>query len=142
MSPINRDHAATGSDHYFELIRRFPLRRLQTDEELTTAIAMIDSLISRGDLESGEQDYLDILTDIVEKYEADEHPMPAVSDADMLRLLLDDRGLTQSALAKGIQVADSVISEVLSGKRQLTRTQVARTARYFGVSVSVFHGHD
>jgi antitoxin component HigA of HigAB toxin-antitoxin module len=98
MSPSNSDRAATGSDHYFELIRRFPLRRLQSDQDLMTAIAMIDSLISRGDLEAGEQDYLDILTDTVEKYEADEHPMPAVSDADMLRLLLEDRDMTQSAL--------------------------------------------
>jgi HTH-type transcriptional regulator/antitoxin HigA len=142
MSPSNSDRAATGSDHYFELIRRFPLRRLQSDQDLMTAIAMIDSLISRGDLEAGEQDYLDILTDTVEKYEADEHPMPAVSDADMLRLLLEDRDMTQSALAKAIQVADSVISEVLRGKRELTRKQVARTAKYFGVSVTAFHSHD
>ncbi len=35
------------------------------------------------------RDYLDILTDIVEKYEADEHPMPPVSDAAMLHHLIE-----------------------------------------------------
>ena len=60
---------------YFGLVRSFPLRHLSSDQELAKAIEVIDSLIARGDLDAGEQDYLDILTDIVERCEADQEPV-------------------------------------------------------------------
>jgi HTH-type transcriptional regulator / antitoxin HigA len=124
--------------HYFELIQQFPLRPLRSEKELSEAIKVIDSLIIRGDLDSGEQDYLDILTDIVEKYEAHEHPMPPVSESVMLRHLLEARGITQSKLAADTKILMSTISEVLNDKRRLTRHQVAVISKYFGVSQSVF----
>ena len=129
-----------GLDCYLALILKFPLRHLRSDGELTEAILMIDSLIGRGNLETGEQDYLDVLTDIVEKYEADEHPMPKVSDSVMLRHLLDARDMTQTALAKEMGVSDSIISEVLNGKRMLTRSQVQAAAEFFGVNMTLFGG--
>jgi HTH-type transcriptional regulator/antitoxin HigA len=128
----------TNADTYLNLVRGFPLRRLKNDDELSSAIAVIDSLICRGDLDDGEQDYLDVLTDIVEKYEGDEHPMHRPTDAEMLRFLIDDRKITQSELADGTKIANSTISEILSGKRELTRSQVAIMSKYFGVRSTVF----
>jgi HTH-type transcriptional regulator / antitoxin HigA len=125
-------------DHYLDLVRRFPLRPIRSDEDLAQAIAVIDSLIIRGDLDSGEQDYLDVLTDLVEKYEADEHPMAPVSDAVMLRHLMEARGITQSKLADDVGIAVSTISEALAGKRSLTRRHISVLAKYFGVSPAVF----
>jgi HTH-type transcriptional regulator / antitoxin HigA len=128
----------SGQDTYVELIMKFPFRPLRTDEELDRAIEIIDSLIIRGDLEPGEQDYLDILTDIVEKYEATEHPMPPVSDAAMLRHLIDGGQLTQSKLATDVKIPMSTVSEVLNGKRRLNRKHIALLSKYFGVSPAVF----
>lgn len=125
-------------DRYLELVRRHALRPIRSDEELGRAIEVIDSLIVRGDLDPGEQDYLDILTDIVEKYEADAHPMPPVSDAVLLRHLIEARGITQSKLADDVGIANSTISEVLAGKRQLIRKQIVALARYFHVDPGAF----
>ena len=124
-------------DHYLELVQNFPLRPIRSDEELMQAIAVIDSLITRA-LDDGEQDYLDVLSDIVEKYENDEHPMPPVSDSEMLRHLIDARGITQAKLASDTGLPDSTISEILNGRRQLTRKQVNLMAKYFDVSPGVF----
>jgi HTH-type transcriptional regulator / antitoxin HigA len=134
------DNAQAGPDRgsYLELVLKFPLRPLRTDDELHRAIEMIDSLIIRGDLDSGEQDYLDILTDIVERYEADEHPMAPVTDAVMLRHLIDARGVTQSKLAADVKLQMSTISEVLNGKRRLNRHHIAVLSKYFRVSSAVF----
>jgi HTH-type transcriptional regulator/antitoxin HigA len=123
---------------YFDLVRRFPLRPLRSDRELSDAIKVIDSLIVRGDLARGEQDYLDILTDIVEKYEADEQPIPPVSESAMLRHLVEARGITQSRLAAETEISMSTISEVLNGRRRFTRRQVSVVAEYFGVPQTVF----
>jgi HTH-type transcriptional regulator / antitoxin HigA len=130
--------AGEEQEAYLKLVLKFPLRPLRTDKELDRAITMIDSLIIRGDLDSGEQDYLDILTDIVEKYETDTVPMTPVSDAVMLRHLIDARGITQSKLAAEVKMPMSTISEVLNGKRRLNRNHIAAVCRFFGVSPEVF----
>ena len=135
-APIRK--AAVGRDPYATLVENLPLRPLRSDAELDRAIAVIDSLISRGDLEPGERDYLDVLTAIVERYETAEHPMPVVSDAAMLRHLIDARGVTQSKLAAEVKIPMSTISEVLNGKRRLTRNHIAALSKYFGVSSAVF----
>src|SRR5260370_41041530 len=101
------------TDSYLKLILGFPLRPLKSDDDLSRAIAAIDSLIVRGDLDEAEQDYLDVLTDLVEKYEKDEHPMRRPSDAEMLRFLIEDRKITQSELAAATRIANSTISEIL-----------------------------
>ena len=99
---------------------------------------MIDSLISRGDLDSGEQDYLDLLTDIVERYETDEKIIPRVSESAVLRHLIEARGITQAKLAADVNIGMSTISEVLHDKRRFARDQIAVVSQYFGVSRSVF----
>ena len=132
------ENAQAESDHYFGLVQKFPLRPIRSDEELSRAIEVIDSLIIRGDLDRGEQDYLDILTDIVEKYETEEHPMRPVSDAEMLRHLVEARRITQSELSKSVHISNSTISDVMTGKRRLTRDHVSALAKFFGVSPAVF----
>ena len=107
----------TGRDPYAGLMRKFRLRPLRTDEDLDRAIEMIDSLIVRGDLERGEQDYLDILTGIVEKYETAEHPMPPVSDAAMLRHLIEARSET---IKTGGRRQDSNVDDLRGSERQAT----------------------
>lgn len=72
-------------DRYLELVRRFPLRPLRTAADLDAAIVVIDSSIDRGNLSAPEQDYLDVLSDIVEAYENDVVPIAPVADAEMLR---------------------------------------------------------
>src|SRR3954452_12220426 len=92
-------------DRYLELIRRFPLRPLRTDEELGQAVAIVDSLVDREQLDADEEDYLQVLGTLVEQYEDEHHPLPPVSDADMLRYLIESRGVTQAKVAQGTGIA-------------------------------------
>lgn len=64
-----------GKDHYLDLILQFPLRPIRSDEELDEAIRMVDSLLDRRDLVQGEKDYLDVLGDLIERYESEAHPI-------------------------------------------------------------------
>lgn len=126
------------SDRYLDLVRAFPLRPIRTDAELDQAVAVIDSLIDQEELKPGEQDYLDVLADQVEKYESEQHPLPAVSEADMLRHLIDARDITQLKLATDTGIVESTISSILLGKRGMSRNHIVLLARYFKVSPAVF----
>ena len=125
-------------DRYLELVRQFPLRPLRTDADLDAAVAVVDSLIDLDGLSDPEQDYLDVLSDLVEAYETDAVPIRAVGDADMLRFLIENRGASQVEVAKRSGIAESTVSEVLAGKRKLNRSQIGKLARYFHVEPGVF----
>ncbi len=125
-------------DRYLELIRRFPLRPLRSDAELADAIRVVDSLIDQDELTAPEQDYLDVLSDLVEAYEDEAIPIEPVDDAGLLRLLIDGKGVSQARVAKDVGIAESTISEVLSGKRKLNRSQIGKLARYFRVEPGAF----
>src|SRR5438046_400745 len=119
-----RPRAAPGAksaDQYLELVRQFPLRPIRSDAELDRAIAVVNSLVDREELTTDEDDYLEVLGDLVEKYETEHHPIPPVSDADMLRHLIEARGTTQAAVAAETGIAVSTVSEILAGKRGLNR---------------------
>ena len=82
---------------------------------------MVDSLLDRRDLAPDEEDYLEVLGDLIEQYEGEAHPMPPVSDEEMLRHLIEAKGVSQTEVSKATGIADSTISEVLKGKRSLNR---------------------
>ena len=125
---------------YLALIRRFPLRPLRTDAELDAASEMVDELTERDELSPAESDYLDVLGDLVEKYEDGHVEMPHVSDAAMLRSLMDEVGAKQVDVVRGTGISKTVLSLVLNGKRDLTREHIGILSKYFGVNPSSFLG--
>ncbi len=125
---------------YLRLIRRLPLRPLQTAADLDRAVTLIDELLDRKDLDSGEQDYLDVLGDLIERYEEMSCPMPAVSDGEMLAFLMEQKGVRQVVVARAAGIAESTVSEILAGRRRLNRAQIERLAAYFRVEPGVFLG--
>jgi HTH-type transcriptional regulator/antitoxin HigA len=125
-------------DRYLELVRRFPLRPIRSDEELDRAIRTIDSLIDRENLEVEEKDYLDVLSDLVERYETEHHPISPLPDGELLQHLIETGGTTQAEVARGAGIAESTISEVIAGKRKLSRGHIGKLARYFGVQPGAF----
>ncbi|HJT75935.1 MAG TPA: helix-turn-helix domain-containing protein [Gemmataceae bacterium] len=124
-------------DSYFELVREFPLTHIRTEGQLDAAQARIDRLLGE-DLDEGGQEYLDALTDLVETFEEEHVPLPDASEADVLRELMRQHGLSQPALRKEVGIAQSTLSAVLNGTRALTRNQVLTLARFFHVSPAVF----
>jgi plasmid maintenance system antidote protein VapI len=65
-------------------------------------------------------------------------PTGPVSEGDALRELMRANGLTQKALEVKVGIAQSTISAVLNGTRSLTKDQVIRLARHFGIRPSAF----
>lgn len=128
----------TTEDRYLHLIRRFPLRPLRTAADLDAAVTVIDELVDRALLTPPEQDYLDVLSDLVETYESESIPMRPVGDAELLRFLIEHKGVSQAGVASSAGIAESTISEVLAGKRKLNRGQIAKLARYFCLDPGAF----
>lgn len=79
---------------------------------------------------------VDIVGDLIEDYEAEHHPLPDVAGVQALKFLMEQHGLKQSDLHEiGSQ---GVVSEILTGKRELNIRQVRALSERFGVSPATF----
>ncbi|HLA85123.1 MAG TPA: helix-turn-helix domain-containing protein [Thermoguttaceae bacterium] len=132
------DRPASRQGRYMDLVCQFPLRPIRSKAALDRATTMIDRLLDKDHLTAAERDYLDVLSGLVEEYESKEFPIEPLPDAQMLRQLIDARGVSQTEVARATGIVDSTISAVLKGKRSLNRDHVGRLARFFHVSPDVF----
>ena len=133
--PIIMNH--TVEEEYLALVRAFPLLSIRDEEHLTEALAVIDRLTDKLHRSAAEDAYLYALTDLVETYENAHIEIPPVSGVEALRYLMEENQLTQADLAP-LFGAPSVISEVLSGKRQLALSHITKLAAYFGLPADIF----
>ena len=124
-------------DSYLPLVLRFPLTSIRSEEHLVAAQNVIDEVLSKGELDEGEQWYLDGLSDLVADYEDQHHAIEPASDADMLRHLLEARGVTQAQLHRETGIAKSTISEILAGRKPFTRQIIRKLADYFRVDIGI-----
>lgn len=125
-------------DKYLKLVQELPLVSLKSEEHLDVAQAMIDRLTDKKKLDGGERACLDALSDLVVVYEDQHHPIPAASDADLLRHLMEAKEVTQIQLHNDTGLTKRGISEVLAGKKPFSKSMIAMLADYFHVPASVF----
>ena len=79
---------------------------------------------------------VDIVGDLIEDYEAEHHVLPEVTGVQALKFLMEQHGLKQGDLSEiGSQ---GVVSEILTGKRELNIRQVRALSERFGVSAATF----
>ena len=79
---------------------------------------------------------IDIVAGLIDDYEAEVHPLPQTSGVDALKFLMEQHKLKQADLYEiGSQ---GVVSEILTGKRELNLRQVRALSERFGVSADTF----
>lgn len=128
---------AKDRDSYLELVQAFPLVSIGSDEHLEAASDTVDQLTAKDSLDHGEVMYLDALSDLIATYEDRHHDIEPASDADMLRHLLESKGVTQAEVSVATGLPKSSLSEVVSGKKQLSRQMIRSLADYFQIDASV-----
>lgn len=124
--------------HYRALDAKVPLRPVRNRKDYARAVSAISALLDAGAADESHPlaGLAATLGELIGDYEARHFPLPEVSGRAMLRFLMEQHGLTQSELPEiGSQ---GVVSEILSGKRELNVRQVRALARRFGVAAHAF----
>ena len=122
---------------YLELVAEFPPMKVTSEESAAATEDRIEELLCRKDMTEAEQAYLDLLSDLLSDWEDMNIEIPDIRGTELVRALLDERGLRRKDLV-GIFATESVASEVLAGRRQLTRGHIEGLARFFHVSPAAF----
>jgi HTH-type transcriptional regulator / antitoxin HigA len=115
-----------------------PIFSIRGEREYDRAVKQLNQLLDEiGDNQRHPlYTLLDTLGIVIHAYEETHHRIPKISGRDMLRHLMNEHGVNQSELPEiGSQ---GVVSEILSGKRELNRRQIIALGKRFGVSPTVF----
>jgi HTH-type transcriptional regulator/antitoxin HigA len=127
----------SSSDAYISLLQRFAPRPIHSEAQLEAAQAVIDSLIDQSHLTLEEKDYLNVLGTLVYEYEQTLEPLPDIYGVELLTVLIEERSLKQKDLVP-IFRTESIISDVLHGRRQLTTRHIQELAQFFHISPAAF----
>ena len=117
------------------------LRPIETDEQYQHALEVVDELMTRINEAPGEhplESLLSILIDRVATYEESVLPPRERRPAGILAYLMEDRGLTQSALASATGIDQSTISKLLGEERSFNASHARTLSSYFNVDAGVF----
>jgi HTH-type transcriptional regulator/antitoxin HigA len=122
---------------YLELLQSFPPRPITSEAELVATQKVIDSLLDRDKLSADERDYLNLLGTLVYEYEEKQEPIPDIYSVELLKALLDEFGMRQKDLVPVFRT-ESIISDILKGKRQLSARHIEELAQFFHISPAAF----
>lgn len=128
------------TDSYWQLCQRFPLRPIADETEHAEAMRIVDELVDLKRLDSGQQDYLGALSELIEAFDRQHPVIEYTSDGSMLQFLCEQQGMTQQAVAEATGIANSTLSAVIHGRRRFTRDHIQKLARLFRCSPGVFSG--
>jgi len=116
-----------------------PLLSEITDEaDYDRRVAVMEALLDRAeDLESDSRAELAArIGEVIEAYDEQNRPLPLAGGREVLRYLVSEHGLSQSDLPE--VGGQSVVSEIMAGKRDLNWRQVRALADRFGIPTDAF----
>ncbi len=113
---------------------------LKSEAEYEAAIAEIERLLDE-DVERGTEGYdrLEFLSVLVEHYEEERYPMGTVSPQEAVLFMLEQKGMERADLDE-VMGGKSRVSEFLSGKRELSKSQIEGLRRVLGIPADVLLG--
>lgn len=135
---IDRDVVVELASHFQAVNSFVPLHPIHNEADYKKAVSALNMLLDVGaaDEDHPLADLVDAVGAFIGAYEDANNPPPKAAPAAVLRLLMDQHRLSQSDLPEvGTQ---GVVSEVLSGKRELNVRQIKGLSARFKVPTSVF----
>ncbi len=128
----------TVSPEYSALLKKFPPKVIRTEEENERYTAILYDLDRRSKtLIPAEKELAELLTLLIEDFEEKQYRLPRAKPLVVLRFLMDQHGLKQKDLVD-VFGTPSIVSEVLAGKRELTKDHIKRLSERFHVSPDLF----
>jgi HTH-type transcriptional regulator/antitoxin HigA len=122
---------------YAKLLAKTLPRPIQSEAEHARLTEMLLQLDEREDLSPEEEALAEVLTLLIEDYEEKYHPLPKASPNESLRALMEDRGLKHKDIWP-ILSSKGATTEVLCGRRPISKAQAKRLAEFFHVPIDLF----
>lgn len=124
---------------YAGLMARHLIRPIRDEVDAANAAEML-ALLAGHALNEEQSDYLDLLSDLYEKWEVEQCPIEPACGAELLRLVLAQRNEDSSRLAGLLEIQPSLADRLLRGEDELTAPQIRLLADTYGLEPAALVG--
>ena len=123
----------TSDQAYRKLLVQYAPGPIRSAKEYRRALAQLEELmVPRAD--EAHSRLIELLATLVAQYESRQLPNPQVAPAQMLAHLLDSKQIKPAQVAKTTGIPPATISNVLAGRRGISKANARKLADFFGVS--------
>ena len=126
-------------ESFAELNAMHMLRPIQDNVDLENAQELVDSLAVLRVRTKDQEDYLETLSTLIEKYEKDQSTIDIrdISVVDILKTLMSGRDMNASDLGRLLGNRE-LGAAILRAERQLSKANILVLSKYFSVSPALF----
>jgi HTH-type transcriptional regulator / antitoxin HigA len=123
---------------YANLLKEALPRAISTEEEYERALSIVEVLMYKENLTIEEDQIYDLFIILIEKFEAENYPLQNLSTPHSRLLhLIEANDLKQTDLLD-IFGSSGIASEVINGKREISKTHAKKLGARFNITPSVF----
>lgn len=131
-------------ENYIDLLNqdRIIPKIIETNQEYEKFLAVAERLISKKQTRTNEETILfRLLVKLIEDYEEKIYALKdwsQTSPHELLQHLMEARGMKQVDLVGVISPSKGLVSSIVNGKREISKSQAKKLSEFFNISPSVF----
>lgn len=127
-------------EEYIRLFSEIVIKPIESEEELDRYVKLVEPYVFKSikkDITPEEAAIYNLLTILIVEYEREQYPDPELEPLEFLKGCMDLHNYKQKDLV-GIIGSKGVVSEVLNGKREISRAQAKALGQFFNVNYKNF----
>ncbi len=109
---------------------------IESEEEFDRMVEHLERLTFKHDASAEENALATLLEKLIADYD-DKFELPEYPPHEMVKFLMEHRGLKQADLVP-VLGSRAQVSDLVNGKRGISKAQAKKLAEFFGVSVELF----
>jgi HTH-type transcriptional regulator/antitoxin HigA len=110
---------------------------IENDREFDRMAEELERLTFKRGATTEENVLARLIERLIQDYDDKHHPLPAVPPNEAVRILMEQRGLRQADLVEAVG-SRAQVSDLISGRRGISKAQAKRLAGFFHVPADLF----
>ena len=123
---------------YSQLLAEIAPQVIETEEDYERFLKVAEYLTFKKNRSPEERALHKLLVRLIEDYEEENYPMDESTPHEILLHIMESSGIRQADLVRILGSSSCVVSEVVNGKRSISKAQAKALGEYFKVSPSLF----
>ena len=128
---------ALDAEKYGELCAEVVPKVIENDKEFDRMAEKLEELTFKKNATREEKELAKLLEKLVMAYDDEHYPIPQSPPHEMVKFLMEQGGLKQADLVP-LLGSRAQVSDLVNGKRGISKAQIKKLAEYFGVSAELF----
>lgn len=129
------------ASEYRQLLADFAPQPIRSKEAYRKALAQLEALMVPRPTAARSM-LIELFSTLIEQYESRTWPTPEMAPQDALANLLKTKEVKPADVAKATGIPAATLSNVLAGRRGISKQNAFKLGQYFGVSPIVFLGEE